>query len=74
MNEIFILTEIGRRFGYTPSNEFLFFVEKAIEVFQNRYENHQFMDKWENEGITGRVRPGKQQFETKKIRENPSNS
>ena len=57
-----------------PSDEFLSRVEKAIEIFLNGYENHQFMDKWANEGIMGRVRPGKQQFGTKKFRENPSNS
>ena len=74
LNEIFILMEIGRRFGYMPSDEFLSRVEKAIEIFLNGYENHQFMDKWANEGIMGRVRPGKQQFGTKKFRENPSNS
>ena len=40
-----------------PSDEFLSRVEKAIEIFLNGYENHQFMDKWANEGIMGRVRP-----------------
>ena len=74
LNEIFILMEMGRNFGYSPSDEFLSRLEKAVEIFLTGYEDHQFMDTWANEGINGRVRPGKQQFGTKNFRENPSNS
>ena len=74
LNEIFVLMEMGRRFGYAPSKEFLSRVEKAIEIFLAGWADHSFMDKWANEGINGRVRPGIQQFGVRKFRENPSSS
>ena len=74
LNEIFVLMEMGKNFGYAPSDEFLSRIEKAIEVFLEGWENHSSMDKWANEGINGRVRPGKQQFGVKDFKENPSSS
>ena len=37
-------------------------LERSILLFIKGYENHSFLDKWANEGIKGRVRPGVQDF------------
>ena len=62
INEALILLEIGRSFGYTPPQSLIMKIERSILLFIKGYENHSFMDKWANEGIKGRVRPGVQDF------------